>query len=38
MPDENSAQQLKKYIYQFDSIRKPLADYDNRLFDAIKSG
>lgn len=36
-PDPDSACSLEKYIRQFDTIRKPLADYDNRLYNAIKN-
>jgi hypothetical protein len=32
-----SVTELKKYIEQFDSIRKPLSDYDSRLYRAINS-
>ena len=35
-PDPDSAYNLEKYISQFDTIRKPLEDYDSRLYNAIK--
>jgi organic radical activating enzyme len=35
--DSDSARNLEKYIGQFDSIRKSLADYDSRLYHAIKN-
>ena len=34
--DPESQSKLKKYIGQFDAIRKPLRDYDSRLFSAIE--
>ena len=36
-PMIDSVQKLYEYISQFASIRKSLAEYDTRLFDAVRS-